>query len=212
MWDAARGVTSSMRGKEEAHDYRYFPDPDLVPIVVDANWVKNIQENLPELPDAKKARFIREYGLPEYDAEVLTSSKPLAHYYEASLLIYAKPKIVSNWIMSELLRELKRDEREIEECPVIRVRGAQGIEATGQRIIFMLAQLFVFLLSLVPAAVVFGALFFAFKLLVPPALAMVVGAFGAALVLAVEAFVGVVLLGKLFERLDLSTEHFQSAA
>jgi aspartyl-tRNA(Asn)/glutamyl-tRNA(Gln) amidotransferase subunit B len=118
LWDAARGVTSPMRGKEEAHDYRYFPDPDLVPIVVDSDWVKIIQENLPELPDTKKARFISEYGLPEYDAEVLTSSKPLAHYYEASLRVYARPKIVSNWIMSELLRELKRDEREIEECPV----------------------------------------------------------------------------------------------
>jgi hypothetical protein len=88
--------------------------------------------------------------------------------------------------------------------------GTQGIEATGQRIIFMLAQLLVFLLSLVPAAVVFGGLFFAFRLLVSPALAIVVGSLGAALVLAVEAFVGVVLLGKLFERLDLSTEQFQS--
>jgi aspartyl-tRNA(Asn)/glutamyl-tRNA(Gln) amidotransferase subunit B len=118
LWDAARGVTSSMRGKEEAHDYRYFPDPDLVPIVVDPEWVTAIKAGLPELPDRKKERFIREYGIPEYDAEVLTSSKPLANYYEACLQVYAKPKIVSNWIMSELLRELKRDEREIEECPV----------------------------------------------------------------------------------------------
>jgi aspartyl-tRNA(Asn)/glutamyl-tRNA(Gln) amidotransferase subunit B len=118
LWDAARGVTSSMRGKEEAHDYRYFPDPDLVPIVVDPEWVKVIQESLPELPERKKERFIREYGIPEYDAEVLTSSKSLANYYESCLQIYSKPKIVSNWIMSELLRELKRDEREIEECPV----------------------------------------------------------------------------------------------
>lgn len=118
LWDAARGVTSSMRGKEEAHDYRYFPDPDLVPIVVDPEWIAAIKAGLPELPDTKKERFIREYGIPEYDAEVLTSSKPLANYYEACLQVYAKPKIVSNWIMSELLRELKRDEREIEECPV----------------------------------------------------------------------------------------------
>ena len=118
LWDAARGVTSSMRGKEEAHDYRYFPDPDLVPIVVDPEWIAAIKAGLPELPDTKKERFIREYGIPEYDAEVLTSSKPLANYYEACLQVYAKPKIVSNWIMSELLRELKRDEREIEEGPV----------------------------------------------------------------------------------------------
>ena len=118
LWDAARGITSSMRGKEEAHDYRYFPDPDLVPIVVDSEWVGAVKALLPELPDTKKERFIREYGIPEYDAEVLTSSKPLANYYEACLRVYEKPKIVSNWIMSELLRELKRDEREIEECPV----------------------------------------------------------------------------------------------
>jgi aspartyl-tRNA(Asn)/glutamyl-tRNA(Gln) amidotransferase subunit B len=118
LWDAARGVTSSMRGKEEAHDYRYFPDPDLVPIVVAPEWIAAVQAGLPELPEPKKERFIREYGIPEYDAEVLTSSKPLAYYYEACLQVYAKPKIVSNWIMSELLRELKRDEREIEECPV----------------------------------------------------------------------------------------------
>jgi aspartyl-tRNA(Asn)/glutamyl-tRNA(Gln) amidotransferase subunit B len=118
LWDAARGVTSSMRGKEEAHDYRYFPDPDLVPLVVDPEWTAKIQAGLPELPEAKRDRFVRDYGIPEYDAEVLTSSKALANYYEACLRVYEKPKVVSNWIMSELLRELKRDEREIEECPV----------------------------------------------------------------------------------------------
>jgi aspartyl-tRNA(Asn)/glutamyl-tRNA(Gln) amidotransferase subunit B len=118
LWDAAKGVTSSMRGKEEAQDYRYFPDPDLVPLVIDAQWVETIRTHLPELPETKKERFIRDYGIPEYDAEVLTTSKPLANYYEACLRSYNKPKIVSNWIMSELLRELKRDEREIEDCPV----------------------------------------------------------------------------------------------
>jgi len=118
LWDAAKGVTSSMRGKEEAHDYRYFPDPDLVPLVVDPKWTEEIRANLPELPDSKKERFIRQYGIPEYDAEVLTTSKALANYYEDSLRYYDKPKVASNWIMSELLRELKRDEREIEDCPV----------------------------------------------------------------------------------------------
>ena len=118
LWDAAKGVTSSMRGKEEAHDYRYFPDPDLVPMVIDPEWVESVRSSLPELPEAKKERFLRDYGIPEYDAEVLTTSKPLANYYEACLQIYNKPKGVSNWIMSELLRELKRDEREIEDCPV----------------------------------------------------------------------------------------------
>ncbi|MGB9699992.1 MAG: Asp-tRNA(Asn)/Glu-tRNA(Gln) amidotransferase subunit GatB [Thermodesulfobacteriota bacterium] len=118
LWDAARGVTASMRGKEEAHDYRYFPDPDLVPLVIDPAWVEEIRATLPELPEAKKERFIKEYGIPEYDAEVLTASKPLANYYESCVGLFPQPKIVSNWIMSELLRELKKDEREIEECPV----------------------------------------------------------------------------------------------
>ncbi len=118
LWDAARGVTASMRGKEEAHDYRYFPDPDLVPLVIDPAWVEEIRATLPELPDAKKERFIKEYGIPEYDAEVLTTSKSLANYYETCVRFFPQPKIVSNWIMSELLRELKKDEREIEECPV----------------------------------------------------------------------------------------------
>ncbi len=118
LWDAARGVTASMRGKEEAHDYRYFPDPDLVPLGIDPQWIEKIRAALPELPDTKKERFIRDYGIPDYDADILTSSKALANYYEECLRSYEKPKIVSNWIMSELLRELKRDEREIEECPV----------------------------------------------------------------------------------------------
>ncbi len=118
LWDAAKAVTASMRGKEEAHDYRYFPDPDLVPLVIDPEWVEQIRASLPELPDEKKERFIREYGIPAYDAGILTSSKALANYYEECLRSLAKPKIVSNWILSELLRELKRDEREIEECPV----------------------------------------------------------------------------------------------
>lgn len=118
LWDAGRGVTVSMRGKEEAHDYRYFPDPDLVPIEVDEEWIERIRQGLPELPEARRERFVRDYGLPTYDAEVLTSSKALAGYFEQAAERFPQPKIVSNWIMSELMRELKRDERDIEECPV----------------------------------------------------------------------------------------------
>jgi aspartyl-tRNA(Asn)/glutamyl-tRNA(Gln) amidotransferase subunit B len=135
LWDAARGVTASMRGKEEAHDYRYFPDPDLVPLVVDPQWVEKIRASLPELPDQKKDRFIRDYEIPEYDAEILTSSKALANYYEECLNAYNKPKIVSNWIMSELLRELKQDEREIEECPVPAVNLAEMLKLIDQGLI-----------------------------------------------------------------------------
>ncbi len=116
LWDETKGITRSMRGKEEAHDYRYFPDPDLVPIVIDKYWVEEIRQSLPELPEAKKKRFISQYNLPSYDAEVLTSSKPLAQYFEETLKTYNRPKIVSNWIMSELLRELNRDKKEITEC------------------------------------------------------------------------------------------------
>ena len=135
LWDAAKGVTSSMRGKEEAHDYRYFPDPDLVPLVIDPEWVEAVRSSLPELPEAKKERFLRDYAIPEYDAEVLTTSKPLANYYEACLQIYNKPKVVSNWIMSELLRELKRDEREIEDCPVSAPHLAQMLKMIDDGII-----------------------------------------------------------------------------
>lgn len=118
LWDANRNVTISMRGKEEAHDYRYFPDPDLVPIAVDSEWIASIRENLPELPDAKRERFLADYGLPPYDAQVLTSSKPLANYFENVVREFPQPKVVSNWIMSELLRELNHDGRDISECPV----------------------------------------------------------------------------------------------
>jgi aspartyl-tRNA(Asn)/glutamyl-tRNA(Gln) amidotransferase subunit B len=118
LFDPTTGTTRSMRSKEEAHDYRYFPDPDLVPMAIGREWIERVRTSLPELPEEKKERFIREYQIPEYDAEVLTTSKPLANYFEACLRSYSKPKVVSNWIMSELLRELKRDEREIEDCPV----------------------------------------------------------------------------------------------
>lgn len=118
LWDAGRNVTQSMRSKEEAHDYRYFPDPDLVPVVVDENWVESVRAVLPELPDAKRERFIAEYNLPLYDAQVLTSSKALAAYFETVVKAFPQPKAVSNWMMSELLKQLKRDDREIEVCPV----------------------------------------------------------------------------------------------
>jgi aspartyl-tRNA(Asn)/glutamyl-tRNA(Gln) amidotransferase subunit B len=107
-----------MRGKEEAHDYRYFPDPDLVPLRIDESWVDEVRKSLPELPEEKKGRFVREYKIPEYDAEILTSTKAMASYYEECVQLFPEPKTVSNWMMGDLLRELKRDEREIDECPV----------------------------------------------------------------------------------------------
>ncbi len=118
LWDANEGITVSMRGKEEAHDYRYFPDPDLVPLKIDESWVAEIQKGLPELPGEKKERFVSQYQIPEYDAEILTSTKAMANYYEECVRLFAEPKTVSNWMMGDLLKELKRDEREIDQCPV----------------------------------------------------------------------------------------------
>lgn len=110
LWDQTRGQTFSMRGKEEAHDYRYFPDPDLVPVKIAPEWLAEIRRSLPELPAARAARFVQELGLPEYDAEVLTGDKALADYFEACLTEFPQPKKVANWIMSELMRELKKEE------------------------------------------------------------------------------------------------------
>ncbi len=118
LYDSVRGETLSMRSKEEAHDYRYFPDPDLVPIVIDDAWVEKIRKTIPELPEQKRERFASSYKIPEYDAGVLTSSKPLADYFEQCAAQFPQPKIISNWVMGDLLRELKKDGRSIKECPV----------------------------------------------------------------------------------------------
>jgi aspartyl-tRNA(Asn)/glutamyl-tRNA(Gln) amidotransferase subunit B len=118
LFDSTKGVTFSMRSKEEAHDYRYFPEPDLVPIVVSKDTVENIGRTIPELPDAKRARFAREYGLPEHDADMLTQSRALADYFESAAKLSGQPKVVSNWMMGELMRLLNADNREIEACPL----------------------------------------------------------------------------------------------
>ena len=116
LWDADRSRTESMRGKEEAHDYRYFPCPDLVPVSIDEEWIERVRATLPELPDQRRARFMDEHGLPEYDAGLLTASRELADYFEEAVQAGAQAKKVSNWIMSELLRELKGEE--ISACPI----------------------------------------------------------------------------------------------
>jgi len=118
LWNTEKEITVVMRGKEEAHDYRYFPEPDLVPLIIPQELIEEVRKTLPELPDAKRDRFVREYGIPVYDAEVLTTSKDLAHYFEACVEAYPQPKTVSNWIMTELLRELKYSGHEIVDCPI----------------------------------------------------------------------------------------------
>jgi len=116
-WDDVKGVSYAMRSKEEAHDYRYFPEPDLMPIVIDEKWKQEIRENLPELPEARKKRYISEYGLPKYDASILTGSKVLADFFEEAVKKTSNAKAVSNWIMGDLLRILKEKEMEVEEIP-----------------------------------------------------------------------------------------------
>ncbi|MFB9326471.1 Asp-tRNA(Asn)/Glu-tRNA(Gln) amidotransferase subunit GatB [Paenibacillus aurantiacus] len=117
-FDDAQGKTFSMRGKEEAHDYRYFPDPDLVVMHIDAEWKERVRASIPELPDARKARYTTEYGLPAYDAEVITTSKKLADFFEESLQYTKDAKQVSNWIMGELLGYLNANNLELEDVKI----------------------------------------------------------------------------------------------
>lgn len=104
LWDADLNEAFSMRSKEEAHDYRYFPDPDLIPVLINESWKSEIAENLPELPDARRDRFVNQYNLPEYDAELLTQSKSIADYYENVVLHTNDFKSASNWIMVDVLK------------------------------------------------------------------------------------------------------------
>jgi len=127
LWDAERGYTRSMRSKEFAHDYRYFPEPDLVPLRIDRAWVDAIRAGLPELPRQRRQRFLRQYGLPAYDAELLTHSQALADYFEAAAGELPQPKLVSNWIMSELLRVLPADDEAAIRAAKITPRHLAGL-------------------------------------------------------------------------------------
>jgi aspartyl-tRNA(Asn)/glutamyl-tRNA(Gln) amidotransferase subunit B len=118
LWDDAQGATNSMRSKEEAHDYRYFPDPDLVPISIDDAWVEIIEKDLPELPLVKRERFVKNYQIPAYDAGVLTADKALANYYEEVVKLCANPKVASNWIMGDVMKFLNEDKLDIRQCPI----------------------------------------------------------------------------------------------
>ena len=117
-WDADKGITVSQRSKESAHDYRYFPEPDLVPIAVDDTWVNEIRKNLPELPQARRRRFEEELGLSEYDAGVLTSEKSMADYFEETVGAGAKSKQAGNWIMGDLQARLIDAKIDIGDCKV----------------------------------------------------------------------------------------------
>ena len=118
LWDSDKGITVSMRSKEEAHDYRYFPEPDLVPITVEQSVIDEIRSGLPELPEAKMKRFVSDFGLPEYDADFLTSEKAYAEWFERAINEGCKPKLASNWMMGELMRLLNEAGKPIEETNI----------------------------------------------------------------------------------------------
>ncbi|MCK5539859.1 MAG: Asp-tRNA(Asn)/Glu-tRNA(Gln) amidotransferase subunit GatB [Deltaproteobacteria bacterium] len=118
LWDVDRGVSALMRGKEEAHDYRYFPDPDLLPVVVDEAWVEKVRQSLPELPVARCQRIVADFAIPVADAEVLTADRAMADYFEAVVKLFPQPKAAANWIMVELMKFLNEDKISVTQCPI----------------------------------------------------------------------------------------------
>ncbi|MEW9899615.1 Asp-tRNA(Asn)/Glu-tRNA(Gln) amidotransferase subunit GatB [Chitinivorax sp. PXF-14] len=118
LFNPDTGETRMMRTKEDAHDYRYFPDPDLLPLYIDNDWITRVKGEMPELPAAMKQRFVEQYGLTEYDARTLTATKALAAYYEATVAAGADAKLAANWIMGDVSAALNREEKDITESPV----------------------------------------------------------------------------------------------
>ncbi len=131
LWDVDQGRTVVMRSKEEAHDYRYFPDPDLVPLTVSEEQIEEWRKSLPELPVARHKRFVADYRLPEYDAGVLTASRPLADYFEACVRLFDQPKTVSNWVMGELQRELNASGTPVDASPMSPERLVDLLKLVG---------------------------------------------------------------------------------
>jgi aspartyl-tRNA(Asn)/glutamyl-tRNA(Gln) amidotransferase subunit B len=134
LWDASRGVTHSMRSKEEAHDYRYFPEPDLPPLVVTRDRVEALRQEMPELPDTRQQRFVDAYALPAYDAAQLTQARDVADFFESTIRAGAPPKLVSNWMMGELTRVLNALGRDVSRSPVSpeRLAGLLALVETGE--------------------------------------------------------------------------------
>jgi aspartyl-tRNA(Asn)/glutamyl-tRNA(Gln) amidotransferase subunit B len=116
LFNAATGETAGMRGKESAHDYRYFPEPDLAPLEVSEAWLQRIREASPELPSVKRKRFVEDYGLREYDAQVLTATRAIGDYFEKAVAAAGDPKMAANWVIGDLMGALKG--REITESPI----------------------------------------------------------------------------------------------
>lgn len=144
LWDPNKSQTHSMRGKEEAHDYRYFPDPDLVPLIVDDDWITRAEDQMPELPEARKERFIQEYGLAEYDAGVLTSTIELADFFEQTAKPLKDTKLAANWMMTQYLGMLNAKSIDITQTPVsaddcsklLRLVESNAINAKAAKTVF----------------------------------------------------------------------------
>jgi aspartyl-tRNA(Asn)/glutamyl-tRNA(Gln) amidotransferase subunit B len=143
LWNVAAGRTEQMRSKEFAHDYRYFPDPDLLPLLAPERLGEEVRAEMPELPDVKRARFLREYRITPYDAEVLSATRALADYFEAAVRAGAPAKAAANWISTELLRRLNEAAKAIEDCPVspvvlaellAKIESAEITAATGKKV------------------------------------------------------------------------------
>ncbi len=134
-WDEARRITITLRTKEEEHDYRYFPEPDLVPIVITRDFIEEVKARMPELPEARILRFIATYGIPRYDSEVLVGNKALADFFERCVKLYNKPKEISNWMMSDLLRYLHENELELSESKITQEHLVEMIKLIDEGII-----------------------------------------------------------------------------
>lgn len=134
-WDVDTGVTIAMRSKEYAHDYRYFPEPDLVPVVTTREQIEELQSNLPELPRYRRERFVKEYGIPEYDAAVLTADMSVAGYFEQAAKLSSNPKAISNWIMTEMLRLLSEKELDIRTVMITPSALAGLVKLTDDKVI-----------------------------------------------------------------------------
>ena len=116
-WDDVKGISTVMRTKEDAQDYRYFPEPDLLPIIVSDEWIEEIRKTIPELPEQRRSRYVEEYGLPEYDAFILTSSKKTADFFDKTVALGAAPKTVSNWLMGDIAKLVNDHELEAGDIP-----------------------------------------------------------------------------------------------
>ncbi len=134
-WDEARRITITLRTKEEEHDYRYFPEPDLVPIVITKDFVEEVKTRMPELPEARIQRFIATYRIPRYDSEVLVGDKALADFFERCVKLLNKPKEISNWMMSDLLRYLHENDLELSESKITQEHLVEMIKLINEGII-----------------------------------------------------------------------------